>query len=100
MSEGAELARLKRLIIDKTEGNPFFIEEMVQALFEDGSLQRNGVIKLTRPLPQIRVPTTVQSVLASRIDRLSTGEKDLLHTLAEPELRFLTRRRAPGTRHN
>ena len=30
------LVRLRRLIIDKTEGNPFFMEEMVQALFEQG----------------------------------------------------------------
>ena len=82
ISDGTEMVRLKHLIIEKTEGNPFFIEEMVQVLFEEGSLKRNGLIKLTRPLHQIRVPPTVQSVLASRIDRLSTGEKDLLHTLA------------------
>jgi class 3 adenylate cyclase len=87
--EGAELARLKRLIIERTEGNPFFIEEMVQALFEDGSLQRDGVVKLTRPLPQIRVPATVQAVLASRIDRLQPDEKDLLHMLAVLGRQFL-----------
>ena len=46
--EGAELAPLRRLIIDKTEGNPFFMEEIVQALFEQGALVRNGVVKLTR----------------------------------------------------
>jgi hypothetical protein len=45
-------------------------------------LQRNGLVKLTRPLLQIRVPTTVQAVLASRIDRLEPDEKELLHTLA------------------
>ena len=43
---------------------------------------RNGVLKLTRPLTQVRVPATVQAVLASRIDRLPAEEKDLLHTLA------------------
>ena len=36
------LVPLKRLIIERTEGNPFFMEEMVQVLFEEGVLQRNG----------------------------------------------------------
>ena len=58
-SETAQLPALKRLITEKTEGNPFFIEEMVQALFEDEVLRRNGVVKLTRPLTQVRVPATV-----------------------------------------
>ena len=45
-----ELAPLKRLIIEKTEGNPFFIEEIVQSLFEDGVLKRNGTVKLAKPM--------------------------------------------------
>jgi len=82
LGDDIELRPLKRLIAEKTEGNPFFIEEMVQALFEEGALQRNGIVKLTRPLTQVRVPATVQAVLASRIDRLPAKEKDLLQTLA------------------
>jgi tetratricopeptide (TPR) repeat protein len=77
-----ELGPLRRIISEKTEGNPFFIEEIVQSLFEDGSLVRNGKLALARPLPQIRVPTTVQAVLASRIDRLAPSDKDVLQTLA------------------
>jgi class 3 adenylate cyclase/tetratricopeptide (TPR) repeat protein len=77
-----DLLPLRRLIAEKSEGNPFFIEEIIQSLFEDGSLVRNGLLTITRPLPQIRVPTTVQAVLASRIDRLAPSEKDLLQTLA------------------
>jgi class 3 adenylate cyclase/tetratricopeptide (TPR) repeat protein len=73
---------LRRLIIDKTEGNPFFMEEIVQALFEQGVLARNGALKLTKGLKEIRVPSTVQAVLTSRIDRLSSAEKELLQTLA------------------
>jgi class 3 adenylate cyclase/tetratricopeptide (TPR) repeat protein len=81
---GNELAfqPLRHLISEKTEGNPFFIEELVQALFEDGSLVSNGKLTLTRPLTQVRLPTTVQAVLASRIDRLAPDEKDLLQTLS------------------
>ena len=73
---------LKRLIIERTEGNPFFMEEMVQALFEQGVLVRNGAVKLAKPLDEIRVPPTVQAILASRIDRLPAAEKELLQTLA------------------
>jgi predicted ATPase len=73
---------LKRLIIDKTEGNPFFMEEMVQTLFEQGALARNGSVNLSRPLAELKIPPTVQAILASRIDRLSPAEKDLLQTLA------------------
>jgi tetratricopeptide (TPR) repeat protein len=82
LRDGAELAPLKGIIIEKTEGNPLFMEEIVQALLEDGSLQRNGVVKLVRPVDQLRLPPTVQGILSSRIDRLSPEAKDLLQTLA------------------
>ena len=77
-----DLSALKQFIIDKTEGNPFFMEEMVQALFEEGVLARNGAVKLLKPATAIRVPPTVQGILASRIDRLPPREKELLQTLA------------------
>src|SRR5215469_11457936 len=60
----------KRLIIERTEGNPFFMEEMLQTLLEQGVLVRNGTMKVVKPLDEIRVPATVQAILASRIDRL------------------------------
>ncbi len=73
---------LKRLIIERTEGNPFFIEEMVLVLFDEGALVRNGAAKLTRSLNQLKIPPTVHAILAARIDRLPADEKDLLQTLA------------------
>jgi class 3 adenylate cyclase/tetratricopeptide (TPR) repeat protein len=82
LSDSIELAALKRLVIERTEGNPFFMEEMVQAMFEDGALYRNGAVRLARPLEALKVPPTVQGVLASRIDRLPPEEKELLQTLA------------------
>jgi predicted ATPase len=82
LGDAVELAPLKRLIIERTEGTPFFMEEIVQALFEDGVLQRNGAVKLARPMDAVKVPATVQAVLTSRIDRLSAEEKELLQTLA------------------
>jgi predicted ATPase/class 3 adenylate cyclase/ribosomal protein L40E len=82
LGEGAELEALKRPIAERTGGNPFFIEEMVQALFEQGILARNGAVKLVRPFSQARLPVTVQGLLASRIDQLSVEQKELLQTLA------------------
>jgi class 3 adenylate cyclase/tetratricopeptide (TPR) repeat protein len=78
----ASLQALKRLIIEKTQGNPFFIEEIVRALVEQGVLVRNGAARLTKPLTEIHVPPTVHGILASRIDALPASEKDLLQTLA------------------
>ncbi len=82
MGDDESTLALKRLIIERTEGNPFFMEEMVQALFEQAVLARNGAAKLVKPLNEIRVPPTVQAILASRIDRLPAAEKELLQTLA------------------
>jgi predicted ATPase len=82
VGDEAELNPLKRLIVERTEGNPFFIEEMVQGLFDDGALIRNGQVKVARPLSQLRLPPTVQGILASRIDRLPAEQKELLQTLA------------------
>ncbi len=82
LGEGVELAPLKRLVIERTEGNPFFIEEMVQALLNEGALVRNGAVKVMHSLAQLRLPSTVQGILAARIDRLSAEQKDLLQTLA------------------
>jgi predicted ATPase len=82
LGDGKDLIPLKRLIIERTEGTPFFMEEIVQALFEDGVLQRNGAVKLVRSMEAVKVPATVQAVLASRIDRLPAEEKELLQTLA------------------
>jgi predicted ATPase len=58
------------------------MEEMVQALFEDGVLQRNGTMRLAKSMSAVKVPATVQAILASRIDRLPAEEKELLQTLA------------------
>jgi len=83
LGDGAELAPLKRLIVERTEGNPFFMEETVQVLLDEGALVRDGAaVRLTRPLGELKIPPTVQAILAARIDRLPSDEKDLLQTLA------------------
>ena len=75
---------LKRLLIERTEGNPFFLEESVRTLVETGGAGRRA-----RRLPAgagrstaIQVPATVQAILAARIDRLPPEDKRLLQTAA------------------
>ena len=82
LGENGELAPLKRVIIEKTEGNPFFMEETVQVLLDESALVRNGVMRLMRPISDLKIPPTVQGILAARIDRLPRGAKDLLQTLS------------------
>jgi class 3 adenylate cyclase/tetratricopeptide (TPR) repeat protein len=82
LGDSPDLAPLKKLIIERTEGNPFFMEEMYQAMLEDGVIARNGAVKLVKPLQSARIPTTVQGVLAARIDRLPADAKQLLQTLS------------------
>ena len=66
------LAPLKQLLIARTEGNPFFLEESVRTLVETGVLVGEpGAYHLVKPLDSLQVPATVQAVLAARIDRLS-----------------------------
>jgi class 3 adenylate cyclase/predicted ATPase len=82
LGEGSDLDPLKRLVIEKTDGNPFFMEEVIQALFDQGFLVRDNAVRLSRSLAELQVPTTVQGVLASRIDRLGAEEKELLQILS------------------
>jgi class 3 adenylate cyclase/tetratricopeptide (TPR) repeat protein len=82
LGDGVEVAPLKRVIIERTEGNPFFMEETVQVLLDEGALVRNGATHLIRPISELKIPPTVQGILAARIDRLPSDAKELLQTLA------------------
>jgi class 3 adenylate cyclase/tetratricopeptide (TPR) repeat protein len=83
LGDDASLEPLKRLLIARTEGNPFFLEESVRTLVETGVLQgEHGAYCLAQAIPAIQVPATVQAVLAARIDRLPPEEKRLLQTAA------------------
>ena len=83
LGESDSLLPLKQLIIETTGGTPFFMEETVQALFDEGALKRSeGSVELIKPLASLRIPPTVQTILAARIDRLRNDEKTLLQTLA------------------
>jgi predicted ATPase len=79
----AGLQSLRQLILEKTEGNPFFMEEVVQTLAEEGVLSgERGRYRLEKTATDLHIPTTVQAVLAARIDRLPADEKEFLQTLS------------------
>jgi predicted ATPase len=83
LGDDLSLAPLTRLLIARTEGNPFFLEESVRTLVETGVLVGEpGAYRLAKPLDSLQVPATVQAVVAARIDRLPPEDKRLLQTAA------------------
>jgi class 3 adenylate cyclase/predicted ATPase len=83
LGQDPSLVPLKRVLIERTDGNPFFLEESVRTLVETGVLvDEPGAYQLAQRLPTIQVPATVQAVLAARIDRLPAEEKQLLQAAA------------------
>jgi adenylate cyclase len=70
-------------IHERTRGNPFFTEEVVRTLIEDGHLEgARGAYRLVTPVAKLQVPDSVHSVLAARIDHLAEREKQLLQIAA------------------
>jgi tetratricopeptide (TPR) repeat protein len=83
VGDDATLASVKRFLIERTEGNPFFLEESVRTLIETKALVgERGLYRLARPLDDVQVPATVEAVLAARIDRLRGEDKRLLQVAA------------------
>jgi class 3 adenylate cyclase/tetratricopeptide (TPR) repeat protein len=77
----AALAPLRSLLVQRAEGNPFFLEESVRSLAETGVLAgEQGAYRLARAVQGTQVPATVQAILAARIDRLPPEDKGLLQS--------------------
>jgi class 3 adenylate cyclase/tetratricopeptide (TPR) repeat protein len=77
------LGPLKRLLVERTEANPLYLEESVRTLVETGILVgERGAYQLTRPTEHLTMPATVQAILAARIDRLAPETKRLLQAAA------------------
>jgi hypothetical protein len=95
--------QLRTLIAGKAEGNPFFVEELVRSLLEEGALRRDdGRIVLARGLGDLAVPDTVQDVLIARIDRLAEDSRRAIQVASvigrEFALRLLARITEAGDR--
>src|SRR5450759_2253775 len=73
------LALLSRNVIERAQGNPFFLEELVNALVERGDFEgEKGAYRLKGGIDAIPLPSTVQAVVAARIDRLQDNAKRVL----------------------
>jgi class 3 adenylate cyclase len=111
---------LREVVVDRAEGNPFFVEELLGTLIDREMLERqNGSWRLAQLPPDFAVPDTVQAVVAARVDLLDPAEKQALQAAsvigrvfwarpvyelvpeAEPDLRVLEERdfirRRPGS---
>jgi hypothetical protein len=83
LGDDPSLGPLKQRLMERTEGNPFFLEESVRTLVETQVLVGEpGAYCLAQALPTMQMPATVQAVLAARMDRLPPEDKRLLHTAA------------------
>jgi tetratricopeptide (TPR) repeat protein len=88
LGEDPTLQHLKRVLAERTEGNPFFLEESVQTLVETRVLAgERGAYRLTKGPPRAgggpeawQIPATAQAMVAARIDRLAPDDKRLLQT--------------------
>jgi tetratricopeptide (TPR) repeat protein len=77
------LGDLARVLIERTQGNPFFLEESVRALVETRALKgERSAYRLASPFQGLQLPATAQVILAARIDRLAPVDKRLLQTAA------------------
>ena len=71
------------MILEKAEGNPFFVEEVIRMLIDQGAIARRGdEWILAKPLGTFEIPDTLQGVLAARIDRLPEEAKRTLQVAA------------------
>jgi predicted ATPase len=79
LGDDGTLEPLARLLIARTEGNPFFLEEGVRTLVETKApVGERGTYRVVAPLHDLQVPATVEAILAARIDRLPAEDKRLL----------------------
>ena len=83
LGDHADLVPLKRELVDRTQGTPLFLEEMVRTLIETGIVDGEpGDYRLGRNPEKLEIPETVRSVITARIDRLAPEYKSLLQTVA------------------
>lgn len=83
LNEGTIPMELLRLILDRAEGNPFYLEELINALVESEVLVcSNGTWSLTRDLIESDIPSTIHGVITARLDRLSQPARRVLQEAA------------------
>ncbi len=74
---------VRNLILDKAEGNPFFVEEVIRSLIDSEYIvQENSHWRATREIVNVTIPDTLTGVLSARIDRLPENTKHVAQTAA------------------
>ncbi|MCL5124197.1 MAG: AAA family ATPase [Deltaproteobacteria bacterium] len=74
---------LKHKIIMRAGGNPFFIEEIVRSLIDEGAVVRkDGGFEVTEKIDRVVIPSTIKGVLTTRIDRLDERTRELVKIAA------------------
>jgi class 3 adenylate cyclase/tetratricopeptide (TPR) repeat protein len=82
---------LEEVILEKTEGIPFFIEEFIKSLKDLGFIERkDAVYRIAKELQSARIPSTIQDIIMARVDALPEGAKELLQigSLIEREFSY------------
>ena len=70
---------LGRFVQEKVEGNPFYLEEIINDLIEsDTLLNENGMWTLTKPITRLDISSTIHGIISARVDRLEKGTKRVL----------------------
>ncbi len=79
LGDDPTLVPLRRVLIERTDGNPLFLEESVRSLVETAVLVGSrGAYRAIADAKALNVPATVQAIIAARIDRLDPEDKALL----------------------
>jgi predicted ATPase/class 3 adenylate cyclase len=82
---------LEEVILEKSEGIPFFVEEFIKSMKDLGFIERkDNVYRISKELQTIRIPSTIQDIIMARVDALPEGAKELLHvgSLIEREFSY------------
>jgi class 3 adenylate cyclase/tetratricopeptide (TPR) repeat protein len=80
---------LEELILEKTEGIPFYIEEFIKSLKDLNAIEKkNGIYHLAKDVKAVSIPSTIQDVIMARVDKLPEGAKNLLQTGSVIEREF------------
>ena len=80
---------LEELLLEKTEGVPFFIEEFIKSLKDLKVIERKeNVYRLSKDIHQLTIPSTIQDIIMARVDSLPEGAKEVLQTGSVIEREF------------
>ncbi len=80
---------LEELILEKTEGVPFFIEEFIKSLKDLRAIeQKDDAYRLSKEISQLTIPSTIQDVIMARVDSLPEGAKEVLQAGSVIEREF------------